>query len=229
MSDVATNDRTWDLVKAFTNSPLCPQSLAGKPRDAYLIVRKGDEMGWTPMQSLDLINVIQGKVVISAEGMTSLIRAAGHGIELVEVTDTGCTVVGHRGDDTSPAMTITYTMEMAERAGLVKKGGSWSKNPEDMLWARAVSRLARWQFADVFTTHAYTPEDFGHEHEPAPALTDPQLDEAQVKADREPLPTDAVGIQQAAGEPEPDLEEAKANVIAALEAVELPIDDGHLE
>lgn len=193
------DDPTWRLVQSFAASPLAPPELRGNPVDAYLIVKKGAEVGWSPLQSLDLINVIRGKVVVSAEGMVSLIRSAGHGIELVAVDETGCTVRGIRGDDTSPPMEVTYTIDMATRAGLVRKGGGWERNAEDMLWARAVSRLARWQFADVFTGHAYTPQDFGADHAPMDATlsadltdnyVDAQTEEAAQKAEREPLIVD---------------------------------------
>ncbi len=204
-------DTTWNLVKAFTDSQLAPPSLRGKPADAYLIVRKGEELGWSPLQALDLINVIQGKVVMSAEGMNSLIRGAGHGIELVELSTELCTVKGVRGDGTAEPMTVTYTVEMAERAGLAGKGGSWTKNAEDMLWARAVSRLARWQFPDVFTMHAYTPQDFGEGDQ----SSSPMMSDAQTEGISEP---DQVALPKDTASP------AQVHADAAEEALQTVID-----
>jgi hypothetical protein len=37
----------------------------------------------------------------------------------------------------------------AQKAGLVKPGGGWTKWPKDMCFARALSRLARQLFSDV--------------------------------------------------------------------------------
>jgi hypothetical protein len=38
---------------------------------------------------------------------------------------------------------------MAQKAGLIKEKGGWKRTPEDMLYARCVSRLARQLFSDV--------------------------------------------------------------------------------
>ena len=40
-------------------------------------------------------------------------------------------------------MSASYRIEEAQKAGLIKAGSGWMKNPQDMLFARAISRLAR--------------------------------------------------------------------------------------
>lgn len=63
--------------------------------------------------------------------------------------------------DNGDEMTITFTKDMATRAGLAHKR-NWQQYPEAMLWARAVSMLARMLFADVFAAmHVYTPDELG--------------------------------------------------------------------
>lgn len=106
------------------------------------------ELSIPVMQALNGgLNIIQGKIEISARMMSALIRKHGHSISIKESTDTSCTLVGRR-KDTGDTATTSYTLEEAKNAGLVKQGGGWVKNPKDMCFARAMSRLARQLFSD---------------------------------------------------------------------------------
>lgn len=107
------------------------------------------EMGLPPMQCLfGGMNNIMGKVEISPRLMNSMIRRNGHKLRIIESTDLVCSISGIRSD-TQETYTCTYTIKEAERAGLIKEGGGWKKNPSDMLFARCISRLARRLFPDV--------------------------------------------------------------------------------
>lgn len=121
----------------------------GDENAILMIMLAARELNLPPMQCLNGgLNIIQGKVEISARMMNALIRRAGHRITVKESTDTGCTLTGIRGDNSDTA-TVTFTMADAQRAGLVKAGGGWQKFPMDMCFARALSRLARQLFSDV--------------------------------------------------------------------------------
>ena len=137
-------------------SPLIPDAYRGKPRECAIAITYGAEVGLPPMTSLQRIVVINGKPTLDAQSMTALIRRAGHSLD-GEVTDQGATVKGKRGDS-GDAMTVQFTLKDAERAGLVRRG-PWTQYPRSMLWARAVSQLARQLFADVLLGLAYTPEE----------------------------------------------------------------------
>jgi hypothetical protein len=107
------------------------------------------EIGVPPMLALNGgISNIQGKLEISARLMNALMRRAGIKISIKESTDELCVIVGTRGD-TQDTVTVSYTLEDAKKAGLVKPGGGWVKNPKDMCFARAISRLARQIAPDV--------------------------------------------------------------------------------
>ena len=80
--------------------------------------------------------------------MNAMIRRAGHSITIKESTETSCTLTGRRADNGDSA-TTSYTLAEAQKAGLVKPNGGWTKNPKDMCFARAMSRLARQLFSDV--------------------------------------------------------------------------------
>lgn len=106
------------------------------------------ELGISPIQAISGgINNIQGKFEISARIMNQLIRKFGHQIQVRILNDQVCKIWGKR-KDTGEEMEATYHIEEAARAGLIRDGGGWKKNPQDMLFARAISRLARRLYPD---------------------------------------------------------------------------------
>lgn len=106
------------------------------------------ELGISPMQAISGgINNIQGKFEISARIMNQLIRKHGH-ILYRKILNNEMCVIWAKRKDTGEQMEVTYLYEEAVRAGLVKPGGGWAKNPQDMLFARCISRLARQLFPD---------------------------------------------------------------------------------
>jgi hypothetical protein len=114
-----------------------------------MIMLSARELGIPPMQALNGgLNLIQGKVEISARMMSALIRKAGHKIKVQECTNTQCVLYGTRGD-TGETQSSSFCIQEAQMAGLVKQGGGWTKWPKDMCFARALSRLARQLFSDV--------------------------------------------------------------------------------
>ncbi len=107
------------------------------------------ELGIPPMLALNGgIANIQGKLEISARLMNAMMRRAGIKIAIKESSDDRCTLIGTRSDSGDCA-TVSYTLAEAQKAGLVKPGGGWVKNPKDMCFARAISRLARQIAPDV--------------------------------------------------------------------------------
>lgn len=121
----------------------------GDESAVMMIMLAARELGLSPMMCLNGgLNIINGKVELSARMMSALIRKAGHQMTIKESTDTLCTLIGKRCD-TGEQCTAGFTLNDAQKAGLVKPGGGWTKFPKDMLFARALSRLARQLFSDV--------------------------------------------------------------------------------
>ncbi len=114
-----------------------------------MIMLAARELGIPPCQALNGgLNLIQGKVEISARMMSALIRKAGHQLKVQECTSTQCVLVGKRCD-TGETQSSSFSVAEAQLAGLIKPGGGWIKWPKDMCFARALSRLARQLFSDV--------------------------------------------------------------------------------
>lgn len=141
------------------------------------IMLSAREMGMAPMCAINGgLNLIQGKVEISARMMTAMIRKAGHSLTVLESTEEICTVKGKRIDN-GDEMTCSFTLEEAKKAGLVKNGGGWTKHPCDMLFARAISRLSRRLFSDIIGVgyvEGEIPRKTKTAKDTAPAMSDVQ-------------------------------------------------------
>jgi hypothetical protein len=140
-------------------------NLGGKP-GIFLIALYAREMGVSPMTAVfgGFVS-IQGKITMSAELMNSLIRRAGHKMHIQKCDATECVIAGERAD-TKETATVSFTIDEARKAGLVKAGGAWDKYAADMLFARCLSRLRRRLFPDV-ATRAYVEGEI-EEEKPKP-------------------------------------------------------------
>lgn len=125
-------------------SGLCPSHIKTREQ-VFGILVYGEEIGFSPMQSLQSIAMIQGKPTVDVNGLQAKITQAGGLIEEIEHTDQLCKLKMTRGKQ---SRFFDFTMEDARLMGLAGKD-NWKRMPKDMLYARAVSRGARRMFADV--------------------------------------------------------------------------------
>lgn len=119
------------------------------PQEIFTLFLVAEDLGLPRSVVLSKgINLIQGSVELSARVMNMLIRKHGHSLKVLALNDGKCTIWGKR-KDTGEEHTVSYTIEDARKANLMKAGGAWFKNPSDMCFARAISRLARQLFPDA--------------------------------------------------------------------------------
>jgi len=141
VATIASNNPHWKKLGGNGK----PEEVTATILSVMLLAR---ELGFSPMQAVSGgINNIQGKFEISARLMNQAIRSRGHKIQVMLLTDEICKIWGQR-KDTLEEMEVSYHIEEARRSGLVKEGGAWKKTPQDMLFARAISRLARRLYPD---------------------------------------------------------------------------------
>jgi hypothetical protein len=141
IAKVAASNKHWRRLGGEGND----DTIVATILSVMLLAR---ELGLPPMQAISGgINNIQGKFEISARIMNQLIRKFGHQLQVRILDSQVCKIWGKR-KDTGEEMEVTYHIEEAARAGLIKDGGGWKKNPQDMLFARAISRLARRLYPD---------------------------------------------------------------------------------
>lgn len=115
----------------------------------FAIVQKAKSLN---VSLLDALNgglyFVQGKVEMSAQMMTQLIRRAGHSIiKDPKSNDEICILHGKRKDN-GDTWTESFSMKDAERAGLTKNP-TWKSYPRDMMFNRTLSRLGKQLFGDV--------------------------------------------------------------------------------
>jgi hypothetical protein len=158
----------------------------GNEQKILMILLAAQELGIKPMMALNGgIWNIQGKIEISARLMNSMIRRAGHSIIIKEINTQRCVLEGKRVDS-GDSFIAQFTIEEAHRAGLTSRD-VWRKYTEDMLYARAMSRLARRLFPDVIGT-AYVEGEIGGPRSnvidvsPIENFDNEELDELEKKA-----------------------------------------------
>lgn len=123
----------------------------GAESKILMILLAARELGISPMIALNGgIWNIQGKIEISARLMNSMIRRAGHSMTIKQCDSTICIMEGKRGDN-GDSFTSQFSIQDAQKAGLTNRA-VWKSYTEDMLYARAMSRLARRLFPDVIGT-----------------------------------------------------------------------------
>lgn len=123
----------------------------GGYENIFMITAAARELGIPPIMALNGgLHNIQGKVEISARILNSLIRTHKHSIKVLESSGKACRLEGKRADNADTCQ-VSYTLDDAKAAGLLGKT-NWKLHTEDMLWARAISKLARRLFPDVIGT-----------------------------------------------------------------------------
>jgi 5'-3' exonuclease len=131
----------------------------GTPEAVLSTVLSGRELGLSAMASLRAFHIVEGRPTLAADALRALVIKSGKAksFRCTERTPTAATFVTQREGD--EPMELRYTIEEAHAAGLVKNGSGWTKNPADMLVARASSKLARLVYPDV-VAGLYAPEEF---------------------------------------------------------------------
>lgn len=145
----------WQMIEAVAPA-MHKARLFGvsSPEQAMAIMLKGHELGLALSASFEFVQVVEGKPALSPRGALALIITSplNAGVKIEDLTDkngapTGCRVWMKRTNGFEH--TVTWTMEDAKRAGLVKGGSGWEKYPANMLKWRAVGFCADVVFPDV--------------------------------------------------------------------------------
>jgi hypothetical protein len=152
------------IGRALCSTSFVPATFRGKPEEAAAAILFGDEIGFTPTQSLQSIYLIGGKPALYARAMVALVLAAGHEVETVEKSEARVTVRGRRrGSETW--MVETWTKARAEKAGYTKNA-KYQTDAEAMLYARATSDICRQVAPDALAGIAFSAEELEAEAAP---------------------------------------------------------------
>lgn len=126
---------------ALCRTSFVPKHFQGKPEEAAAAILYGAAIDMDPITALQNVYVIGGKPALYARTMVAKVLAKGHEIWTEEESDGSVTVCGRRkGSD--KVETVTWTSEMANRAGYTSNA-KYKTDPRSMLYARASGDVAR--------------------------------------------------------------------------------------
>ena len=137
------------LASVICDTDFVPRAYRGNAPAATAAILTGRELGLPPMTALRHVQLVEGAASLSAEYKRARVLSAGHEFDVLEATTTRCTVSGRRRGSHKPPLVITFTIEDARTARLVKDRGAWTTRPRRMLFARAGTELCDFLFADV--------------------------------------------------------------------------------
>lgn len=148
----ANLDEAFRLSQALSMAgEMVPQHFQGRPEATMAAIVRGMEIGLAPMQALSNIAVINGRACLWGDAIPAIVQRHGHHID-VEVEGEGddavATATLTRGD-TGKEITRTFSMQDAQKAGLLQKKGPWQQYPKRMLMHRARSWAVRDGAADA--------------------------------------------------------------------------------
>lgn len=134
-----------EMAKEFHASGALPAHLNNAAR-VVMVLQAGAEMGIPPMQAVNTLYIVNGKVAMEGRAMLKKLKLGGIKVTWKESTDTKCTVVLER--DGEEAYEESFTIEEAARAKLTAKD-NWTKFPKVMLRWRALAQAQRFYCPDV--------------------------------------------------------------------------------
>lgn len=139
----------------------------GSPQAVLSTILAGRELNLDAIASLRAFHIIDGKHALAADAMRALVLRYGAAkyFRCVERTAERVTWETWRLNDPEPQR-LTYTIEQGKAAWSKDerawKQSGWGRHPEDMLSARASSKLARLVYSDILLG-LYAPEELRDE------------------------------------------------------------------
>jgi len=116
----------------------------------FAIVETAKSLGIDPRQALGGgLYFVRGKVEMSARMMNALIRSKKHSVTRDKKSNDEICILHGRRADNNDMWTESFSVVEAKKAGIYKDSGPWATYTRDMLFARALSRLARQLFPDI--------------------------------------------------------------------------------
>jgi len=134
---------------------------------AVVKIFAGQEMGISPMASMNGIHIIAGKPVVVAGFMAARVKCFGkYDYKVKQHDDKVCSIEFFQGKESLGIS--TFTIEDAKKAGTK----NLDKFPRTMLFARAMSNGVKWYTPDIYEQPVYVPEEMV---DIKPDITDKQL------------------------------------------------------
>ncbi len=125
----------------------------------HAIMSRAKALGIHPFEALNGgFHCINGKVGMSTEMMSALVRKRGHSVQKDPKSNNECCILHGTRADNGDKMTIKFDKEDAIAAGLWTSA-TWKKYPGVMLYNRAMSMLFRQLFSDLSLGAGYVEDE----------------------------------------------------------------------
>lgn len=174
------------LAKAVCTTAFVPAHFRDNPGDTTAAILLGDELGMSPLNALRGIYVVHGTPALYARTMVALALSHGHQVWTEKSTDTEVVVCGKRAGSDHSERSV-WTIARATKAGYTNNK-KYASNPQEMLWAKAASEVAKKVAADVLAGVPYSVEDLELEDQPTTTVTRATTKVARRKPEPAPEP-----------------------------------------
>ena len=164
----------------LSKSKFLPTSLRGDTATALMLVITCKQYN-LPITALSEVMEVNGKIGFWGRTKLGIVLKSGVCEYIIpeEQTEKKCTLTTQRKGWPKP-VTISYTIEQAQTAGLIQRSDAWKKHPADMLYWRAVSRIISQVYPDVIQGFATVEEAMDEDN--------PQIQQAQAVVMPEEMP-----------------------------------------
>jgi len=186
-----TMSEAMEFSNMLATSNIVPAAFQAKPADILVAIQWGMELGLQPMQALQNIAVINGRPSVWGDALLAIVRADPRCLGVQEEIDgevASCTIKRQQADGSVEAVTATFSMRQAAKAGLAGKKGPWTSYPERMLQMRARGFAIRDAFPDLLKG-VITAEEAQDTPEPREVTG---LDSVLISASEPPLAAEAL-------------------------------------
>lgn len=157
--------RTWRLASALAASRLFKDTHQAEQAFGKILI--GRDLGLTPTQALQTIDIVEGSIFMRGVLLASFVRRSpDYHYKVVEKTHTKCRLLflGYPEDEEAPGFVRTagrwwevlgeeeFTIEDAQRAQLVKRDkpkSGWMAHPKNMLFWRCISNAVKFHAPDL--------------------------------------------------------------------------------
>lgn len=159
MGELIKLEEVQNLSKVFVESKLF-KDVADVAKASVKIIA-GASLGLEAFQSMQGIDIIQGKLVINAATQASMVKKSGkYDYRIIEHTNEICKLefLEKKDGKFEKIGDSSFNLDDARLAGLAAKD-NWIKYPKNMLFARAFSNGVKWCCPDVFGGAVYNESD----------------------------------------------------------------------
>jgi hypothetical protein len=145
------------LEAAGRGTGILPKGISNRYQ-ILAILKKGRELGFAEMYSLEQIGMVNGKPLIQGQALLALIKSRHGPSAVTKIESTEQIAVYELRRAGAEPTRFQFTIEDAKRAGLLAKKGTWEQYPRVMLKWRCIAEGAREYFADTIAG-LYLPDE----------------------------------------------------------------------